>query len=61
MIMKPDKNFKIPKQVKRTMATMVNAVERNEYKNLMIQAELQSRKMEKQSGKKDKSKPNVAE
>jgi hypothetical protein len=61
MIMKPDKNFKLPKQVKRTMATMVNAVERNEYKNLMIQAELQSRKMEKQSGKKDKSKPNVAE
>jgi hypothetical protein len=61
MIMKPDKNFKIPKQVKRTMATMVNAVERNEYKNLMIQAELQSRKMEKQSGKKDKSKSNVAE
>ena len=59
--MKPDKNFKIPKQVKRTMATMVNAVERNEYKNLMIQAELQSRKMEKQSGKKDKSKSNVAE
>jgi hypothetical protein len=59
--MKPDKNFKIPKQVKRTMATMVNAVERNEYKNLMIQAELQSRKMEKQSGKKDKSKQNVAE
>ena len=59
--MKPDKNFKLPKQVKRTMATMVNAVERNEYKNLMIQAELQSRKMEKQSGKKDKSKSNVAE
>jgi hypothetical protein len=59
--MKPDKNFKLPKQVKRTMATMVNAVERNAYKNLMIQAELQSRKMEKQSGKKDKSKQNVAE
>ena len=38
--MKPDKNFKLPQQVKRTMATMVNAVERNEYKNLMIQAEI---------------------
>jgi hypothetical protein len=59
--MKPDKNFKLPKQVKRTMATMVGSVERNAYKNLMIQAELQSRKMEKQSGKKDKSKQNVAE
>jgi hypothetical protein len=61
MIMKPDKNFKLPKQVKRTMATFVNAVERNEYKNLMIQAHLHSRKLERQSGKKDKSKPNVAE
>ena len=59
--MKPDKNFKLPKQVKRTMATFVNAVERNEYKNLMIQAHLHSRKMERQSGKKDKSKSNVAE
>jgi hypothetical protein len=58
--MKPDKNFKLPKQVKRTMATLVNAVERNEYKNLMIQAELHSRKMERVS-KKDKSKSNVAE
>ena len=59
--MKPDKNFKIPKQVKRTMATIVDAVERNEYKNIMIQAQLHSNKMEKQSGKKDKSKQNVAE
>ena len=61
MIMKPDKNFKRPKQVKRTMATLVNTVQRNEYKNLMIQAELHSKKLERQSGKKDKSKPNVAE
>jgi hypothetical protein len=61
MIMKPDKNFKLPKQVKRTMATLVNTVQRNEYKNLMIQAELHSKKLERQSGKKDKSKPNVAE
>jgi hypothetical protein len=60
MIMKPDKNFKLPQQVKRTMATMVNAVERNAYKNLMIQAELQYRKMERVS-KKDKSKSNVTE
>jgi hypothetical protein len=60
MIMKPDKNFKLPKQVKRTMATLVNTVQRNEYKNLMIQAELHSRKMERVS-KKEKSKPNVAE
>ena len=61
MIMKPDKNFKLPQHVKRTMATLVNAVERNAYKNLMIQAQLHSNKMERQSGKKDKSKTNVAE
>ena len=61
MIMKPDKNFKLPQQVKRTMATMVDSVERNAYKNLMIQAQLHSNKMERQSGKKDKSKPNDAE
>jgi hypothetical protein len=59
--MKPDKNFKLPQQVKRTMATIVDAVERNEYKNIMIQAQLHSNKMEKQSSKKDKSKQNVAE
>ena len=59
--MKPDKNFKLPKQVKRTMATIVGAVQRNEYKNLMIQAQLHSNKLERQSGKKDKSKQNVAE
>jgi hypothetical protein len=59
--MKPDKNFKLSKQVKRTMATLVNTVQRNEYKNLMIQAELHSKKLERQSSKKDKSKPNVAE
>ena len=59
--MKPDKNFKLPKQVKRTMATLVNTVQRNEYKNLMIQAELHSKKLERQSSKKDKSKPNVSE
>jgi len=35
---KPGPNFKIPKQVKRTMATMVNADERNDYKRSMIQA-----------------------
>ena len=58
--MKSDKNFKLSKQVKRTMAIMVNAVERNTYKNLMIQAELHSRKMERVS-KKDKSKSNDEE
>ena len=44
------------------MATMVDSVERNTYKNMMIQAQLHSNKTEKQSGKKDKPKPkNVTE
>lgn len=59
--MKPDKNFKLTKQVKRTMATIVDSVERNAYKNLMIQAELHSRKLERSSSKKDKTKSNNEE
>lgn len=55
--MKPDKNFKLPKTVKRRLATMTNSVERNVYKNQMIQAELHSKRMERVS-KKDKSKSN---
>lgn len=60
-MMKPDKNFRLSKQVKRTMATMVDAVERNAYKNLMIQAELHSRKLERSLAKKDKTKNNNEE
>jgi hypothetical protein len=33
-------NFRIPKQVKRTMATIVDASARNAYKNSMIQAQM---------------------
>lgn len=58
--MKPDKNFKLPKTVKRRLATMTNSVERNVYKNQMIQAELHSKRMERVS-KKDKSKSNDEE
>jgi len=58
--MKPDKNFKLPKTVKRRLATMTNSVERNVYKNQMIQAELHSKRMERLS-KKDKSKSNDEE
>ena len=39
-MLKKDKNFRISKQTKRTMATIVDAVERNAYKNAMIQAQL---------------------
>lgn len=35
---KPGPNFKMPAQVKRTMATMLNTEQRNAYKRSMIQA-----------------------
>ena len=39
-MLKKDKNFRISKQTKRTMATFVNPVERHAYKNMMIHAEI---------------------
>lgn len=41
-MLKPNKTFKLAKQTKRFMATIVDPVARNSYKNDMIQAQLQS-------------------
>jgi hypothetical protein len=41
-MLKPTANFKLSKQTKRFMATMVDPVKRNSFKNDMIQAELAS-------------------
>ena len=41
-MLKPSKTFKLAKQTKRFMATMIDPVQRNAYKNAMIQAQLQS-------------------
>ncbi len=38
--MKRDKNFKLSKQSKRYMATIVDPVKRSQFKNAMIEAEL---------------------
>jgi hypothetical protein len=38
--MKPGKTFVLSKQTKRFMCTILNAEERNQYKRMMIQAEL---------------------
>lgn len=47
-MIKTNSNFKLNKQVKRFMATMINPVERHEFKNAMIQAQLSgSREVEK--------------
>lgn len=40
-MIKPSASFKIPKYVKRRMATIVDDATRHQYKNAMIQATLQ--------------------
>jgi len=39
-MMKPGKTFKLSKQTKRLMCSIVDATERNAFKSAMIQAEL---------------------
>ena len=39
-MLKRDKNFRISKQTKRFMATIVDPIERHAFKNMMIQAEI---------------------
>ena len=39
-MLKKDNNFRISNQTKRTMATIVDSVERNAYKNSMIEAQI---------------------
>jgi hypothetical protein len=39
-MLKPSKNFRIWKETKRAMATIVDPVQRNIYKSAMIQAQL---------------------
>jgi len=41
-MLKPTKTFKLAKQTKRFMATIVDPVARNSFKRDMIQAQLQS-------------------
>ena len=40
IMLKPNKTFRLSKQTKRFMCTIADPVERNEYKRIMIQAEL---------------------
>lgn len=39
-MLKPNKTFKLSKQTKRFMCTFIDPVQRNAFKNAMIQAEL---------------------
>jgi hypothetical protein len=38
-MIKPNNTFKLSKQTKRFMCTIINPVERNQFKSMMIQAE----------------------
>ena len=55
-MLKPGKTFNLSKQTKRFMCTIVNPVERNAYKNAMIQAQLASEIVIK-SAPRDKNAP----
>lgn len=55
-MLKPGKTFNLSKQTKRFMATIVNAEQRNAYKNAMIQAQLCSEIIVK-SAPRDKNGP----
>lgn len=55
--MKRDKNFRLNKQTKRFMATILDPIKRNEYKNSMIMAQLAA----ETPFKSDKKKRNEAQ
>ena len=59
MYIKPTANFRISNQTKSFMSSIVNAEERNAFKNAMIQAELEAATKAKE--RKDKSLGNDAE
>jgi hypothetical protein len=44
-MLKPNQNFKLDKQTKRFMATIVDANKRGEFKRAMIQAQLEAERI----------------
>lgn len=56
--MKRDKNFRLSKQTKRFMATILDPVKRNEYKNAMIEAQIAGETIHK-SEKKNRKESSV--
>mgnify|MGYP003703997081 FL=1 len=53
--MKRDKNFRLSKQTKRFMATILDPIKRGEYKNSMIAAELAAQTLPPRSDKKKRN------
>jgi hypothetical protein len=56
-MLKPNKTFKLSKQTKRFMCTIVDAHERNEFKRAMIQAELAAGIVPKREPRGDNKRP----
>lgn len=55
-MIKRDKNFRISKQTKRTMATILDPVARHSFKNAMIEAQIfGSKEVEKKKKRKDET------
>ncbi len=56
-MLKPNKTFKISKQTKRLMCSIIDPVERNEFKRAMIQAELAAAIVPKREPRGDNKRP----
>jgi hypothetical protein len=54
-MLKRDKNFRIDRQVKRIMSTIVDPVERHAYKNMMIQAQIDGSKVFEKKKRRDET------
>lgn len=54
-MLKKDKNFRIDRQVKRIMSTIVDPVERHAYKNMMIQAQIDGSKTFEKKKRRDET------
>lgn len=52
---RPDRNFRLSKETKRTLARIYNPEHRNSYKRLMIDAELEMKKAPPKSEKGSKT------
>ena len=58
-MLKTDKNFRLSKTTKRILCSIVDSSERNEFKRMMIQAQLAGENARRESQKSRKNKNNV--
>lgn len=54
-MLKRDKNFRISSQTKRTMATILDPVERHAYKNMMIEAQIKGSQVFEKKKRRDET------